>query len=365
MTIRAVLGVAFAMFLMAAPESFAQSDPIAQARSMIEAERYGEALAYAQERARSHPDDHRAHYYVAMAYLGSRQFEAAAVAARRALAVAPEDAQPTVQRLLDTIARERAGIPSQVTLLAGDTFKDCTSCPQMIVVPEGSFMMGSPSTEAGRGTDESPRHNVTFAQPFAIGQYEVTFEEYDACVQARACPAATPNQYQADVIQPDMGWGRGRRPVINVAWNDTQAYTAWLSRQTGQRYRLPSEAEWEYVARAGTSTRYSVGDAITVDDANFKDNGQNRSVPVGSYSPNGYGVADMHGNVWEWVHDCYDTGYFGVPADGSASARSDCTSRVIRGASYGNLADELRSANRLGFEVTLRGSVGFRVARSL
>ena len=175
----------------------------------------------------------------------------------------------------------------------GKVFRDCPECPEMVVVPSGSFMMGSPSGEKGRDSDEGPVHRVTFERPFAVGVYEVTFGEWDACVSGGGCGGHRPS---------DRGWGRGRRPVINVNWKDAQAYVRWLSRKTGEEYRLLSESEWEYVARAGTRAAYWWGDGVGRNRANCSDCGDSYryTAPVGSFSANPFGLHDVHGNVWEW-----------------------------------------------------------------
>jgi formylglycine-generating enzyme required for sulfatase activity len=246
-----------------------------------------------------------------------------------------------------------------------DTFRDCPECPEMVVVPAGSFMMGSPESEAERRIDEGPQRKATIERPFAVGKYEVTFAEWDACVAAGACKH-NPR---------DQGWGRGTRPVINVSWDDIgKEYLPWLSRKTGKSYRLLTEMEWEYAARAGTTTPFSTGRTITTDQANFNGNyiyrgstkGQNRrkSVEVGSFQPNAFGLHDMHANVWEWVDDCYKDSYAGAPTAGSASV-SGC-SRVLRGGSWSNGPGDLRSANRRRELSDTRNSLfGFRVGRTL
>ena len=179
-------------------------------------------------------------------------------------------------------------------LQPGNIFKDCQDiCPEMVVIPSGSFTMGSPADEVGRSLAEGPRHSVALVNSFAIGRYEVTFEEYDACVADGGCT------HQAN----DQGWGRRRRPVVDVSWDDAQAYVLWLSKKTGHRYALPSEAEWEYAARAGTSTPWHTGVAILIDDANIL-NAFGKTVNVGGYPPYGFGLHDMHGNVEEWTLDC-------------------------------------------------------------
>ena len=245
----------------------------------------------------------------------------------------------------------------------GKTFRDCPECPEMVVVPAGSFTMGSPASEEGRyKKNEGPRHRVTISQPFAAGKYEVTFAEWDACVSVGGCNGHRPR---------DRSWGRGSRPVIYVSWNDAKSYVAWLSRETGKRYRLLKEAEWEYAARAGTRTRYSWGDGIGRNRANCRSCGSRwdgeQTAPVGSFSANLFGLHDMHGNVWEWVEDCWHKSYAGAPSDGSAWVTGgDCERRVLRGGSWGIGPRGLRSAFRGWVVAGDRGyTLGFRVARTL
>ena len=236
-------------------------------------------------------------------------------------------------------------------------FKDCADvCPEMVVVPAGSFTMGSPPEEAGRNSSEGPRHPVAVTRPFALGRFEVTFAEYDACWIDRGCT------HKAN----DWGWGRGRRPVVDVNWNDAQAYVAWLSQRTGKRYALPSESEWEYAARAGAKTPWQTGNAILTDDANIL-NTFARTVTVGSYPPNAFGLHDVHGNVSEWTLDCLDTGYLGVPNDGAAASSGNCAEhRLNRGGSYVSEPIGTRFAYRGSAPQTTRLSqLGFRVARAL
>ena len=171
-------------------------------------------------------------------------------------------------------------------------FRDAPFAPELVVLPAGEFRMGSPECEEGRSDNEGPQHRVTIGQRFAVGRYPVTFDEYD-----RFCEATRREK------PGDEGWGRGRRPVINVSWNDARDYLAWLSQETDLAYRLPSEAEWEYACRAGTTTRYSFGDGIAPNQANYADSGIGRTSEVNAYSPNPWGLHDMHGNVWEWVED--------------------------------------------------------------
>ena len=229
----------------------------------------------------------------------------------------------------------------------GKRFRDCAECPEMVVVPSGSFMMGSPSSEKDRVDDEGPRHRVHIGYPLAVGIYEVTFSEWEACVNAGGCGGYRPD---------DRGWGRGNRPVIYVSWEEAQSYVRWLSQRTGHRYSLLSESEWEYVARAGTTTPFYFGSTISTDQANYdgdytygagrKGLDRGKTLPVGSFSANAWGVHDMHGNVYEWVEDCWNGSYAGAPTDGSAWESGNCDRRVLRGGSWDHEPRSLRSANR-------------------
>ena len=232
---------------------------------------------------------------------------------------------------------------------SGQSFKDCPTCPEMVVVPAGSFMMGSPESEPGRGSDEGPQRRVTIAKPFAVGKFEVTFAEWDACVKAGQCG--------------DEGWGNGRRPAINMSWYDAKQYVAWLSKTTRESYRLLSEAEWEYAARAGTTTSYSWGDDF---DASLANSNKGETVAVGEYAANHFGLHDMHGNVWEWVEDCWNDDYRGATSDGTAQTSGECGRRVLRGGSWGDNPLNLRSAYRYRLASDYRFlSLGIRVGRSL
>ena len=247
-----------------------------------------------------------------------------------------------------------------------DVFGECDGCPEMVVVPAGAFMMGSPADEAERLDNEGPQHSVTFAQPFAIGKYEVTFDQWDACVADGGC----------DFRPDDEGWGRGRRPVMYVNWQDVHQFTGWLSQKTGATYRLPSEAEWEYAARAGTITPFHTGNTISTDQANYNGSyiygggviGEDRqqTLPAGSFPANGFGLHDVHGNVWEWVQDCNSVSYDGAPTDGTAWRTDSCDMGVIRSGSSHYGPGLLRSANRIGVGPDLHVIYyGFRVARTL
>jgi formylglycine-generating enzyme required for sulfatase activity len=231
----------------------------------------------------------------------------------------------------------------------------------MIVVPAGSFMMGSPETEKDRSAVEGPQHRVTIAQPFAAAKFELTFAEWDTCVAYGDC----------DPRISDSGWGRDRQPVINVSWDDARRYVEWLKRMTGKPYRLLSEAEYEYAARAGTQTAYSWGDEIGENNANCDGCGSQwdgkQTAPVGSFAPNQFGLHDMLGNVFEWVEDCAYADYNGAPGDGAAWLKEgDCPIRVVRGGSWNYTPQVLRSASR-GWVTTVNrlNLLGFRVARTL
>ena len=242
----------------------------------------------------------------------------------------------------------------------GAAFRDCPECPEMVAVPAGSFTMGSPPSETGREGDEGPAYRVTIPAPFAVGKYEATFSEWDACVSAGGCGGHRPD---------DGGWGCGDRPAINVSWNDAKAYVRWLSGRTGKKYRLLSESEWEYAARAGTTTRYSWGNAIGRNRANCDGCGSrwdNKTAPTGSFAANGFGLHDMHGNAREWVADCWNDDYAGAPSDGRARESGNCGRRVLRGGSWDYGPDLLRSAYRDwdGPDSRVDG-LGFRVARTL
>jgi formylglycine-generating enzyme required for sulfatase activity len=244
---------------------------------------------------------------------------------------------------------------------------DVPDAPQMMAISAGSFVMGSPPGERGRKAAEGPQHTVRIARSLALSRDLVTFDEWNACAAEGGCRSYFPN---------DEHWGRGTRPVINVSWNDAQDYITWLGEKTGHRYRLPTEAEWEYAARAGTTTPYYTGYSLTTDQANYDgvdypgagSSGTYRqtTTPVGTFAPNGFGLTDMGGNVWEWIEDCWNADYRGAPNDGSAWARGDCNRRIVRAGAFNNTPAFARSAFRFWEVGQLRSAfVGFRVARDL
>jgi formylglycine-generating enzyme required for sulfatase activity len=254
-------------------------------------------------------------------------------------------------------------------------FKDAEFAPQMVVVPAGSFMMGAPPGEPQRSDAEGPQHKVTFARPFAMGRYAVSFDEWDAAQRDKDWQAVTGRAARSP---KDYGWGRTDRPAIDVDWDDAKAYTKWLSAKTGKDYRLPSEAEWEYACRAATATPFWWGSAITPEQANYDGNyvyagggqkGEYRqeTLPVKSFEPNSWGLYQVHGNVWEWCEDVWHNSYIGAPTDGSAWTTEDGSrQRVLRGGSWYMYSQELRAASRSRLDTTYRDyGIGFRVARTL
>jgi formylglycine-generating enzyme required for sulfatase activity len=242
-----------------------------------------------------------------------------------------------------------------------DHFRECArDCPEMIVIPAGSFLMGSPPTSKERSDNESPQHQVTISRPFAVSKFPVTFAEWDTCVAMGDC----------DPQIGDATWGRGTRPAIYVTWLDAQRYVAWLKRMTGKPYRLLTEAEFEYATRAGTRTVYPWGDELGTRNANCIGCGSEwdakQTSPVGSFAPNGYGLYDMVGNVSQWVEDCYHPTYENAPVNGSAWSSRECPLRVVRGSSWFSNPGPPRSAVRGWGALDRRNSyLGFRVGRTL
>jgi formylglycine-generating enzyme required for sulfatase activity len=255
----------------------------------------------------------------------------------------------------------------------GGVIRDCDVCPELVVVPAGEFSMGASAGDPARDEDEGPQRVVTFARPFAVGKFEVTFDEWDACVADRGCEQVG-----------DEGWGRGRRPVINVSFPQVQAYLGWLSAKAGKTYRLPSEAEWEYAARGGSAEPRFWGAAERACEfANVYDRASkakylfdwesfpcedrfSETAPVGSFAPNGFGLHDTLGNVFEWVADCYRPTYAGAPTDGSAVLQEGCMKQISRGGSWNIFPAWVRASYRYGLAAALHSNnLGFRVVRSL
>ena len=267
----------------------------------------------------------------------------------------------------------------------GRSFRDCPECPEMVEIPGGEFWMGAKEGEKGGYSEEKPRHKVGVAG-FAMGRYEVTTAEYVAFLNARRPDAELRQSWVQTKAEDSIGnhlverggsfaaeRGYERYPVNHVSWTGAQAYAEWLSEKTGKAYRLPSEAEWEYAVRAGTTARYWWGDEDPVcrkgarNGAKFDDgrgcNGADTEA-VGSYAANPWGLYDVHGNLHEWVEDCWNNGYRRAPGDGSAWRKGNCTKRVLRGGSWRNLGDDARSASRYVGDSGYRGDFfGFRLAQ--
>lgn len=237
----------------------------------------------------------------------------------------------------------------------------------MVTISPGRSLLGSPPYETKRDRSEGPVQPVEIGYTFEVGKYEVTFAEWDRCVADGGCAGHRPNDGQ---------WGRGKRPVINVSWDDTQNYVRWLNKKTGLKYRLLSEAEWEYVARAGSATPFATGEMITTRQANF--NGKEsyagsplgtyrrKTIPVGSFNANAFGLHDLHGNVWEWTQDCWNSSHALTVSDGRARSTGDCKFRVMKGGSWVNKPDDIRIAQRQKYVTDYRyDDYGFRLARTL
>jgi formylglycine-generating enzyme required for sulfatase activity len=281
-------------------------------------------------------------------------------------------------------------------LQPGASFKECDVCPEMVAIPAGAFAMGSSQEETPRDGNEGPQHRVMIARNFALGKFEVTVDQFAAFVQGTghdsgpACDVWRDGSFaeRAGYSWRNPGFVQhGSHPLTCVSWDDATAYAAWLSRQTAKTYRLPTEAEWEYAARAGAATRFYFGDEIDAycrygngaDQAAWSEvpgakrwtvlpctDGYPYTSPVGSFTPNAFGLYDMLGNVFEWVEDCWNASYAGAPSDGSAWTAGDCATRVQRGGAWGYPPDYLRTAVRgrqgQGYRYV---NAGIRIARTL
>lgn len=267
----------------------------------------------------------------------------------------------------------------------GGVFRDCAQCPEMVVVPAGQFTMGSPESEAKRAEDEVPQHLVAFDQPLAVGVYEVTREEYGQFASETERPtggscwkrAGEKWKQRSNRHWKNPGFDQtDRHPVACVSWEDAQAYVRWLGQETGKAYRLLSEAEWEYAARAGTAGPFHTGETLSAEQANYngtlvygggsKEPYRKGTTPVGTFPANGLGLHDMHGNVAEWVEDCWNRSYDGAPVDGSAWESGECGKRMARGGAWFGDPQHARSANRIRFDRNERYDIsGIRVARPL
>ena len=253
---------------------------------------------------------------------------------------------------------------------AGSAFRDCAACPVMVVVPAGTFVMGLPPDEPERWPDEGPQREVTIPRPFALARLEVTAAEWAACVDAGGCVRTADWCVRSSTCRLSGFVGEGL-PAAGLSWDDARAYAAWLSLRTGYAYRLPSEAEWEYSARAGTAAPYWWGDEVGRNNASCNGCGGpwdgRQPAPAGSFAANGFGLSDMHGSMWEWVEDCWHPGYAGAPSGGEAWL-TDCSlgSRVLRGGGWIGIPGDVRAAIRsTGPTDTREPFLGARMARDL
>jgi formylglycine-generating enzyme required for sulfatase activity len=285
-------------------------------------------------------------------------------------------------------------------LQPGDSFKECDGCPEMVVLPAGAFTMGSPENERDRFSDESPQHVVTFTRPFAVGKFEITVDQFAAFVKETAYDAGSKCltlEEGKSAVRDGRSWRNpgypqtGSHPVACVNWNDAKAYLGWLTKKIGKQYRLLTEAEWEYAARAtttpGSASRYTFGDDDSamcrygnVADKTARQtipgadtwtiypcsDGYAYAAPVGTFAANAFGLYDVHGNVWQWTEDCYNTSYNGAPTDGSPWIAGDCDHRVVRGGMWGSSPANVRLARRFKNPNDMRSQgTGFRVARTM
>jgi formylglycine-generating enzyme required for sulfatase activity len=356
-------------------------DAFAKGYELMQAGKWQDAAREFERGLKAEPRNAMGHYYLGETYANLQETDKAKAHLLEALVLGPRKdiAEAARNRFVDLARSASAGIPSGPAPQsvqgprAGARFRDCGKCPEMVVVPAGEFKMGSPDSEPDRYDNEGPQHSVRLEKAIAVGRFEVTFDEWGACVAARACSESS-----------DVGWGRGKRPVINVNHRQATAYATWLTSSTGKNYRLLSEAEWEYSARAGAEGPHNwKGSAkqacahANVSDRRVRakhksreifdcDDGFAETAPVGHYKANALGLHDMLGNVWEWVADCDNAGYAGAPADGSAWMTGDCSRRMFRGGSWYSNPGEVRLAQRdSDLETASFSDLGFRVARTL
>jgi formylglycine-generating enzyme required for sulfatase activity len=287
---------------------------------------------------------------------------------RQEVPVAPATPPPARVPIAKEVQQAPAGGPGEISaMIPGTTFKDCSDCPEMTVVPAGRLIMGSPETDSGRREAEGPTHEVVISRPFAVGKYEVTLGQFRQFVRET-------KRNMSGTCWEDKRWTPSdQHPVVCVSWDDAKAYAKWLTDKTGRPYRLLSEAEWEYAARAGTSTAYWWGDEVKQGGkiwANCKGCGGKwdgeETAPIGSFEPNAFGLYDTAGNVDEWVEDCWNDNYTGAPTDGAGWTSGNCRARVLRGGSRYGTPQNVRSAHRDMLNADFRGyDDGVRLARTL
>jgi formylglycine-generating enzyme required for sulfatase activity len=276
---------------------------------------------------------------------------------------AEEEAKRAAEEEARRKAEEEAAPRRESALSPRQTFKDCPECPEMVVVPAGRFTMGSDSGENG---NERPAHQVVIPRPFAVGKFEITHAQFAQFVRDSGHDAGS--GWRDNKYSPS-----DQHPVVEVSWKDAEAYVKWLAKKTGYRYHLLSEAEWEYLARAGTTTEYWWGNDVkqggkvwaNCDGCGSQWDGK-QTAPVGSFAPNPFGLYNTAGNVLEWIEDCSNDNYIKAPTDGSAWTSGSCELRIVRGGSWIDEADSMRSASRSGLSRNFRSiNLGFRVARTL
>ena len=252
------------------------------------------------------------------------------------------------------------------------SFRDCETCPEMVVVPAGEFLMGSPEDEPQRDADEGPQHKVSISRAIAVGKFEVTRDQFTAFLEDLAhdignrCTLWTGTSFIGKIgfgIRKPGFEQSGDHPATCISWRDAKAYVNWLTSRTGKPYRLLTEAEWEYAARAGQASAYTSGATLETARANFKNTS---TIPVGQYVANAFGLHDVHGNVWEWTEDCHSSNYEGAPANGTATQGTPDCERTYRGGGWFNILKDMRFATRgVGGANTRVNIFGLRVARDI
>jgi formylglycine-generating enzyme required for sulfatase activity len=281
---------------------------------------------------------------------------------------------------IGTLSTER-----EAAIRPKDTFKECTACPEMVVIPAGEFTMGSPDTELERYPNEGPQHKVKIPRLFAVSKLKITRDEFEAFVRetnyagGKTCFTLENGKVEERVERSfgNPGFRQdGGHPAVCVDWDDARAYVVWLTRKTGKVYRLLTESEWEYAARAGTTTPFWWGDTISTGRANYDGNStynggsrsedRHKTVPADSFGPNPWGLYQVHGNAFEWVEDCWNDNYQSAPSDDAANLSGNCSRHVRRGGAWNFFAATLRSAYRDSRPAFTRAAnTGLRVARTL
>ena len=344
---------------------------VAQEEQLRKEQEKQEAARREEERLRKEKEEQQAREAEAKkAAEEERQRQQAAKDTEQRRQAALQPVSLPIQPSVEIAIQKKA--PTMGDAIPGKTFfRECDLCPVMAVIPRGSNLIGSPPEEIGRSSNEGPQQPVNFHLLFAVGRSEISFEEYLACIAEGGCTPDRPGDY---------GWGYDRQPAMNVSWNDAKRYVAWLSEKTKSRYRLLSEAEWEYVARGCAkvcdSMPFWFGNQISKDRANYdwryaylgspKAQARRKTVAIDTGEANPFGLLHIHGNVREWVEDCWNESLAGLPRDGTARASGDCNRRVVRGGSWNDEPKNLRSAARYGDIPTQRqAEIGFRVAREL